>query len=302
MSSISDMPNPFKMLDLERQKKTKSIDGNCNECVDKNIEGMASEIIINNRDILFVSTITFMSTLFIAICILGEWIPIEIITNFNVINVKWVIIILMIFIAFSYIPLWFHRNKFGKNTDQQFVDKNDKLKHPYIWIPILVGFVMFLMRFIPGTSDTSALIGYFENTIGHFMFLIKSAYHGGMNNWIRSDNFEALTIKNGDRVSNNFNPLMSIFNLNNYEQIIKDQMRTESEKIINEQTPTKSDNNFHYVSDFFISLEHNDGKKTKEDFIEYVKKETILKRVIGELTLLITTTLISTGLLKMVYT
>jgi hypothetical protein len=79
-------------------------------------------------------------------------------------------------------------------------------------------------------------------------------------------------------------------------------MRTESEKIINEQTPTKSDNNFHYVSDFFISLEHNDGKKTKEDFIEYVKKETILKRVIGELTLLITTTLISTGLLKMVYT
>ena len=82
-----------------------------------------------------------------------------------------------------------------------------------------------MLRFVNlGTGDVPALIGYFENTVGHFWFLFFSLFNGGLNKWIRSDNFEALTANNSDNVTIDFNPFMSRFNLNNYEEIIK-QMR-----------------------------------------------------------------------------
>ena len=39
MSDIPILPNPFKMLDLEREKKMKSMDNKCNSCDDNKKEG-----------------------------------------------------------------------------------------------------------------------------------------------------------------------------------------------------------------------------------------------------------------------
>ena len=123
------------------------------------------------------------------------------------------------------------------------------------------------------------------------MFLIFNS-GAGLNKWIRSDNFETL-INNGDgKVTKDFNPLMSIFNLNNYIDII-DEMRFEdgTAKVVDENN----------TSDFFVTLVHKDETQTKDDFINYIKEQVIMKRAYGEVTLLIITTLISTGILQSVY-
>ena len=39
MSDIPILPNPFKMLDLEREKKMKLTDDKCNSCNDEQKEG-----------------------------------------------------------------------------------------------------------------------------------------------------------------------------------------------------------------------------------------------------------------------
>ena len=51
-----------------------------------------------------------------------------------------------------------------------------------------------------------------------------------------------------------------------------------------------------YVSEFFVTR-----KNGTDDFINYIKKQVIMKRAFGEVTLLIITTLISTGILQSVY-
>jgi len=108
---------------------------------------------------------------------------------------------------------------------------------------------------------------------------------------VGGDNFETL-INNGDgKVTKDFNPLMSIFNLNNYEETIG-KMRFE-----NVATNTETEN----TSDFFVTLNHKDKTQTKDDFINYIKEQVIMKRAYGEVTLLIITTLISTGILQSVY-
>ena len=64
---------------------------------------------------------------------------------------------------------------------------------------------------------------------------------------------------------------------------------------------TNNTNNTNDSSDFYVTLDHEDGQKTKEDFINYIKDKVIKKRAFGEVTLLILTTLISTGILQSVY-
>ena len=55
------------------------------------------------------------------------------------------------------------------------------------------------------------------------------------------------------------------------------------------------------TSDFFVTLVHKDETQTKDDFINYIKEQVIMKRAYGEVTLLIITTLISTCIMKSVY-
>jgi len=302
MSDIPILPNPFKMLDLEREKKMKLTDDKCNSCDDTKKEGFNNlkkdKPIIEGLEQtaeggVFAGALIVASVVFVVGInwyILGSK-PEE---NINDIYSKYVVKIAMLvcFIVFAFISLSLHTNEFKKeeHITKNMKRINNKLGRPYVWIPILVGLIMFLLRFVPGTDDVPALIGYFENTVGHFMFLIFNS-GSGLNKWIRSDNFETL-INNGDgKVTNDFNPLMSRFNLNNYIDII-DQMRFE------DGTAQVDEEN---TSDFFVTLEHENGIKTKEDFINYIRKKVIMKRTYGEVTLLIITTLISTGILQSVY-
>lgn len=307
---MSDIPNPFKMLDLEREKKMKPLGNKCSSCDDEtkegflhrrtysNPNGVNKDIVIEgmeqkNEKWLFMGVLFILSIVFF-ISIIWKKFPIDIITNTSIQNIKTnpiqYFIVLSIFIGFAYVSLSLHTNHFGPDIEERFNNTNNKLGQPYVWLPILVGFLMFALRFIPGTGEVPALIGYFENTVGHFMFLLRSVLNKGLNKWIRSDNFEALTDNNADKVTNNFNPLMSLFNLNNYERIINNQLRFDNKTNQNGDT-----------SDFFVTLEHEDGTKTNDDFINYIRNNVIMKRAFGELTLLILTTLISTGILHSVY-
>jgi len=288
MSDIPILPNPFKMLDLEREKKMKLTDDKCNSCDDTKKEGFNNlkkdKPIVEGMEqgewsglvVMVVMLASSLLIVFIRALVRDKWI-------------KETIKLLMFFVfnvAFAYIALFLH-------TRDGDIDADIWIKEKKYWIPILVGLIMFLGRFVPGTDDVPALIRYFENTVGHFMFLIFNS-GAGLNKWIRSDNFETL-INNGDgKVTNDFNPLMSIFNLNNYEDIINNQMRFENVAT----NPTENTSN---TSDFFVTLEHENGIKTKEDFINYIRKKVIMKRAYGEVTLLIITTLISTGILQSVY-
>ena len=295
MSDIPILPNPFKMLDLEREKKMKLMDNKCNSCDDEKkegfnnlkkdkpiIEGMEPEAegmwfagsLLSAAALVFI-VITFSINKFLN----GPKVTIK--DFYSKYKVKFAM--LVCFIGFAYISLVLHTRD-GNN--------NDVWEKKY-WIPV-VGLIMFVLRlFMPGTGDVPALIGYFENIVGHFWFLVISLLSdGGLNKWIRSDNFEALTAKNGGSVTIDFNPLMSIFNLNNYDAIIN-QMRFSNN--------TNNTNNTNDSSDFYVTLDHEDGQKTKEDFINYIKDKVIKKRAFGEVTLLILTTLISTGILQSVY-
>lgn len=281
MSDIPILPNPFKMLDLEREKKMKLTDDKCNSCNDEKKEGFNNlkkdkpiveglELEKNEENVLFASILIFSCVVVFISSIKIEWITKEIIKDIYFLKYS-TIVVFICFILFAYIALTLHTRDDGS----------------YNWIPLPVGVLMFLLRFVKVTENVPALIEYFENTVGHFRFLIFNSGLG-LNEWIRSDNFETL-INNGDgKVTQNFNPLMSIFNLNNYEDIIN-QMRFDNE-----------DQSSENVSEFFVTLEHENGI-TKENFINYIKKEVIMKRACGEVTLLILTTLITSGVLKSVY-
>jgi hypothetical protein len=274
---MSILPNPFKMLDLELEKRMKATGDKCNKCDDKKegfnnlkkdkpvIEGFTT----TPTNLLFVGTLLVGSIIcFIAI---GFWFPIESIKDISIKNTRNNLYMLFLFILFPFISVILHTED----------DNHQELKiFTKYWFHIpLFGCLMFGLRFIPG------LIGYFENTVGHLIFLISTLEDGGLNEWLRSDNFEALTTHNAE-ITTNFNPLMSLFNLENYDHII-DKMRI---GIV--------DKNKDNTSDFYVSLVRKDGIKTSKDFEDYINNKVITKRVSGEVTLLVITTLLSAGIIK----
>jgi hypothetical protein len=307
MSDMPILPNPFKILDLERKKRIKATDNKCNKCDDTKKEGfnnlkkdnpIIEGMTTTSQNWWFIGTLSMLSIVILVMCVKLH-LPYESLNyskpnNVGRKNIRY----LGLFITFAFTSLLLHTNNFtlpgkfinnaflrgGWEIEDKFTVINKKLFLPWLWIPIIVGFIMFGSLFLP------ALVGYFENTVGHFICWIFTLQHGGLNKWMRSDNFEALTMYN-DEVTTNFNPLMSLFNLENYDSIIDKDVRIDN--------MNKDDNN--NKSDFFVSLDHKDGKKTLEDFKKYIYNNVIIKRVSGEVTLLVITSLISAGILKSVY-
>jgi hypothetical protein len=297
MSDITILPNPFKMLDLEREKRMKVTDNKCNSCEDKIKEGFNT--LKKNKTItegmnnqtneiwLFVGVLSGVSIILFYLGVF-QFRSIEGITQYSS-NIKVTavqhFIHLLVFIGFAYMSLLLDLKK---NNEDKYEKVNTFWAHPNVWIPIVAGLLMFILKILSGPSRQLGLTGYFENTIGHFIFWTSTYSDGGLNKWIRSDNFEALAIHNNE-LTNNFNPLMSIFNLENFKEKIEGmQIENENDDQINS-------------SDFFVSLKHSDGDKTKEEFVNFIKDKVIIKRVSGEVTLLVITTLISTGILKSMY-
>jgi hypothetical protein len=296
MPDIPILPNPFKMLDLEREKRMKVTDNKCNSCEDKIKEGFntlkknktITEGMNQDNDIwLFVSVLSGVSIILLlsGAFRIGSLVRITSSLKVKVPTMQY-LLHLLVFIGFAYISLLLDQ----KNNNEDKYDKvNAVLFRPYIWMPIMVGFVMFVVKLLSENFSKPGLIDYFENTVGHFIFWTTTFNDGGLNKWIRSDNFEALATHNKE-LTNNFNPLMSIFNLENFEEKI------EGMRIDDVEQDDKNNS-----SDFFIYLKHWDGDKTKLDFVNYIKDKVIIKRVTGEVALLIITTIMTTGILKSIY-
>lgn len=269
MSDIPLLPNPFKMLDLEREKRMKPTSNKCNNCEDKKegfnnlkkgksvVEGMSE----TDSRLWFTIVLIGISIIWLLFGVLGHKSSMNVISNTS----QSKFILLVSFLFFASHSAYFHTND------------NDDYKYP---IALLVGLAMWLLRFLPG------LIGYFENTVGYLVCLILSSHKGGLNNFMGSDNFDALVMYN-DEVTINFNPLMSLFNLENWDSE-SDQMRVRGK----EEHGKEDDGN---TSDFYV----HSGKN--EEVKKYIHETVIIKRVSGEVTLLVITSLISAGILRVIY-
>jgi len=282
MSDISILPNPFKMLDLEREKRIKVTTAKCNKCDDKKKEGFNN---LNKDNQIteglkarntteytsFFCVLSVISFVILGVGVTSE-IPILIPQEFSTSKPMWHFVGFICYLGFASMALYIPGN--ADNIFMQF------------GIPFVVGLVVFCLRYFTG------LIGYFENTVGHFMCWIWTWRHGGLNKWIRSDNFEALVMHN-DEVTINFNPLMSLFNLENYEKNTK-LMRIEGAGGDNSSNTTNT-------SDFFLSIKHEYGKEIITDFQKYIKSLVILKRMSGEVTLLVITALLSVGIFESIH-
>jgi len=310
MTDISILPNPFKMLDLEREKRLKS-DEKCNSCEDDKKEGF------NNlkKDKPVVEglttkegTITFFLVLFGAS------------------------LLAVFIINFSYLGVYkLCKNELEKNLESGLKDnlesetlettygkefishliRNNKSMHlkyllafvgfsaiayclnledevlkDYNNIGLIfgVGFIMYSLKFIP------AIIEFFENTIGYALLHIPWWLGNtplDLNLWMQSDNFKGM-VANNESVSINFNKLITLFNIENL-----------GEKFSQIRMDKKDEVDKNNTSDFFVSFEEDkEDTKTQFKFFEYLLKMCIKKRAYGETSWLIITTLLTAGIFK----
>lgn len=302
MTDISILPNPFKMLDLEREKRLQS-DEKCNSCEDDKKEGF------NNlkKDKPVVEglttqegTITFFSVLFgaslLAVFIInfsylgvykmckneletdlesgdlettyGDKFITHLIRNNKSMHLKY----LLAFVGFSAIAYCLNLE------DEVLKDYNN------IGLIFGVGFIMYSLKFIP------AIIEFFENTIGYLLLHIPGWFGNtplNLNLWMQSDNFKGMVDKN-EGVSINFNKLITLFNIENL-----------GEKFSQIRMDKKDETDKKNTSDFFVSFkEDKDVTTTQFDFFEYLLKMCIKKRAYGETSWLIITTLLTVGIFK----
>ena len=75
--------------------------------------------------------------------------------------------------------------------------------------PIPIGFIMFIL------SLSKTIIEFFENTFGYLLISLTGL---NLNMYMQSDNFQSSANNNSDTVSINFNPLITLFNLENFAE------------------------------------------------------------------------------------
>jgi hypothetical protein len=180
--------------------------------------------------------------------------------NKKSLNHKWV---LMLFLGASYMA---------------FLVNSENMKDPSKWvITSTVGAMVFILKFVP------SIMSFFENVFGYiFMNLFGSV---NLSLSLKNNNFK-------DGVAHiKLNQLTTIFDVENlgkkFNQI----------GIYNGETKSKNDGTL------FATFNENPGKDTNVDsstyqFFEGLLDASILKRAIGNTSMLIITTFISIGMLK----
>ena len=142
-----------------------------------------------------------------------------------------------------------------------------------------IGFIMFVLSKLP------AIIDFFENTVG---YLVPCK---NLNLYMESDTFASIINKNPDDVRINFNPLITLFNLENLaRKFIEIRQDTKHE---NNNTDKNNDNK--YSSDFFLRYNKDDNKKK---LFTHLCECVIKKRIIGNATWLALTPFVTIGILK----
>jgi len=272
MENLSILPNPFKILDLQREKQ-KDKDEACNSCNDRKEDEDEDE---------------------------DEEKKIE---GFNADDVMpppaaggsmALIVILYCFVKF------FMYGSLNLAADQDYQSAIDKFKKNhigshlvefiffivvsiagfltvgssyYIW-GILLGFIMLTFKFIP------EFVEFFENTIGYLWLILTGM---NLNIHMESDNFKS-SINNSDNISINFNPLITIFNIENLGEKYK------TIRIDNEE-----ENNNNNSTDFFVSYKP-EADNDSGDFFQYLLEKVKGKRIIGEASVLLLSGLFAMGL------
>ena len=173
----------------------------------------------------------------------------------------------MLFIGFAYMA-------FLVNLE------DENLKEPSKWIiASIVGASVFILKFIP------SVIGFFENTFGYFFVNLFSSLNLTLS--LQNKKFK-------DNYANiHMNELLTLFSVENLGKKF-----TEIGITIDDNKPVNDGTLF---AVFNINTNTEDNRQDKDkiyDFFERLLNATILKRAIGETTMLVLTTLITISLFK----
>ena len=188
----------------------------------------------------------------------------SILENNKLLNHK---MVLMLFIGFAYMA-------FLVNLE------DENLKEPSKWIlASIVGASVFILKFIP------SVIGFFENTCGYFFVNLFSSLNLTLS--LQNKNFK-------DNYANiHMNELLTLFSVENLgKKFTEIGLTRDDKKPVNDGT---------LFALFDINANADDNRQEKDkiyDFFERLLNATILKRAIGETTMLVLTTLITISLFK----
>ena len=299
METISILPNPFKILEQQIAKK-ESLNNKCNSCVEN--ESNKDE----NREEGF-SKLKGSETIKEGFKEDDKAQP-------------WWFILLAIFVSIAYgmiitpiikIPNFedIKGDENGSNNDiiksnyKNYLSENNSGKKMNViafiafclmsslgsiiaielenkmWFVVLIGFIMFVL------SKSTAIIDFFENTFG-YLFLIISGLN--LNTYMRSDNFESIINQNSENASISFNPLITLFNMENFAEKFTQIRFIDDTKDKDKDKPS---------SDFFAYFE-KDQDQTKGSFFKYLLEKVKQKRIIGNSIWLLLTTFFTIGILK----
>lgn len=182
----------------------------------------------------------------------------SILENNQLLNHK---MVLMLFIGFAYMA-------FLVNLE------DENLKEPSKWIiASVIGASVFILKFIP------SVIGFFENTFGYFFVNLFSSLNLTLSLQNKNFNDESVTIE--------MNELLTVFDLENLgKKFNKIGLMTDNNKPVNDGT--------------LLAVFNTDNNNTDKiyEFFESLLNASILKRAIGETTMLVFTTLITISLFK----
>lgn len=142
---------------------------------------------------------------------------------------------------------------------------------------VLIGFIMFVL------SKSTAIIDFFENTFGYLFLII---FKLNLNMYMRSDNFESIINQNPENASISFNPLITLFNMENFAEKFTQIRFIDDPEDKNKDKPS---------SDFFAYFEPG---KSKGTFFKYLLEKVKQKRIIGNSIWLLLTTFFTIGIMK----
>jgi hypothetical protein len=274
MNDVPILPNPFKLLDMQRDKqsnieKCTSCDNNDDDSSDEEETKFVEGLEVNDpRMKVWVVVVFSIGVTVLGIIIwLSAWLASNVWKNQDMID----------FIKYI------NNNETGRKEAYQSILKSvNRLSN--LMILFIAGFSIGLGIVVSDNKAASSIIiggislfvmglpqlaTYFENTIGYFLiypFLDLKV-------WMKSDNFDKMTnedFNNGSIASINFNPLITLFSLENLPEAFE-KMRFGTD--VNERSR----------QDFFVALDNDkDNLKEKGDFFKYLFDYTLKKNIIGK--------------------
>ena len=292
MENISILPNPFKILEQQIAKK-ESLNNKCNSCVENESEKDAK----NENSFSNLKGSQSIKEGF----------------KEDDKSESWGFILLAIFASIVYgminttiikMPN-FEDIKDDDNTKmiskyKEYLSENNSSKKMNLFVLLFIGmsylgaliaiehenkmgFVVLIGSIMFGLSKSTAIIDFFENTFG-YLFLIISGLN--LNMYMRSDNFESIINQHPENASISFNPLITLFNMENFAE------KFTQIRFIDDSKDKNKDKS---SSDFFAYFEPGESKDT---FFKYLLEKVKQKRIIGNSIWLLLTTFFTIGIMK----